>query len=201
MQSTDIKLPPPQKDLNYSLMQALAIRRSNRKWQEAPISEQELSNLLWAACGITKEETKRSKSRRTAPSATNSQEIKLYVASKHGLFLYDETQHHLLHIHSEDIRTSIGTQKMMHSAPFGLIYVSDFSRLKKYLAKDEHRKWFVSGTDAAFISQNVYLYCAAAGLNTVVLGLVNREQLQSRMGLKEHEKVIYTQVVGRPVEN
>jgi len=197
---TIVNLPPPQKHLDFPLMQALAMRRSIRKWQNAPLSEQELSNLLWAACGITKESTTSSKSRRTAPSATNSKEIKVYIALGHGLFLYDETRHQLLQIHSDDIRSSIGTQKMMHSAPVGLIYVSDFSRLKKYLAKDEQRKWIVSGTDAAFISQNVYLYCTAARLSTVVLGLVDREHLHKLMCLQEYENVVYTQVVGRAIE-
>jgi hypothetical protein len=50
-----IKLPGPQIDLDFPLMKALEKRRSIRKWKDAPISEQELSNLLWAACGITKE--------------------------------------------------------------------------------------------------------------------------------------------------
>lgn len=197
---TTVKLPPPRKDLDFPLMKALEARRSKRKWKSDPLSEQQLSNLLWAACGITLPATPRSKSRRTAPSATNSQEIKVYLALEHGLYLYDETRHQLLLIHSRDIRTSIGTQKMMHSAPVGLIYVSDFSKMKRYLAKSEDRKWFVSGTDAAYISQNVYLYCTAAGLSTVVLGLVNREQLHEQMELEAHEKVMYTQVVGRARE-
>lgn len=82
----------------------------------------------------------------------------------------------------------------------GLIYVSDYSKLTKYLAKDDHRKWFVSGTDTGFISQNVYLYCAVATLSTAVLGLVSRNKLHEIMGLKEHEKVVYTQVVGPSVD-
>ena len=192
-----IKLPTPQKDLEFPLMKALTKRRSIRKWKSDALSDQELSNLLWAACGITKEETSRSKSRRTAPSASNSQAIKIYVTMKKGLFLYDEKNHQLIQILSKNIREDIGTQKMMHSAPLGLIYVSDYSKMKIYLAKDVNRKWFVSGTDTGFISQNVYLYCAAANLSTVVLGLVNREKLHDIMGLKEHEKVTYTQVVGK----
>jgi SagB-type dehydrogenase family enzyme len=181
-------------------MKALTKRRSIRKWKNDALSDQELSNLLWAACGITKEETSRSKSRRTAPSASNSQAIKIYVTMKKGLFLYDEKNHQLIQILSEDIREDIGTQKMMHSAPLGLIYVSDYSKMKIYLDKDDNRKWFVSGTDTGFISQNVYLYCAAANLSTVVLGLVNREKLHDIMGLKEHEKITYTQVVGKPFD-
>jgi len=195
-----IKLPIPQKDLDYPLMKALEKRRTIRKWKDDPLSEQELSNLLWAACGITKEETNKSKSKRTAPSASNSQAIRIFVALEKGLFRYDEKNHQLILILSKDIREHIGTQKMMHSAPVGLIYVSDFSKMKTYLAKDDNRKWFVSGTDTGFISQNVYLYCAAAKLSTVVLGLVNRETLHEIMGLRENEKVVYTQVVGKSID-
>jgi SagB-type dehydrogenase family enzyme len=192
-----IKLPMPQKDLNFPLMKALEKRRSTRKWKNTPLSDQELSNLLWAACGVTKEETKRSKSKRTAPSACNSQEIKIYVAMKKGLFLYDEQDHQLVQVLSKDIRESIGTQKMMRSAPVGLIYVTDYSRMTNFLFRNEERRWFFSGTDTGFISQNVYLYCAAAKLSTVVLGLVNRDKLHGIMGLKENEKVVCTQVVGK----
>ncbi len=192
-----IKLPIPQKDLDFPLMKALEKRRTKRKWKDESLSDQELSNLLWAAYGITKEETNKSKSRRTAPSASNSQPIKIYITMKQGLFLYDEKGHQLIQILSKDIRENIGTQKMMHSAPVGLIYVSDYSKMKTYFAKDENRKWFVSGTNTGFISQNVYLYCTAAKLNTAILGLVNRDKLHEIIGLKEDEKVVYTQVVGK----
>jgi SagB-type dehydrogenase family enzyme len=195
-----IKLPIPQKDLDFPLMKALEKRRSTRKWKDEPLSDQELSNLLWAACGVTKEETKRSKSKRTAPSACNSQEIRIYVAMKNGLFLYDEKDHQLVQILSKDIRENIGTQKMMRSAPVGLIYVSDYSKMTNFLFRDDEQRWFFSGTDVGFISQNVYLYCAAAKLNTVVLGLVNRDKLHEFMRLKEREKVVYTQVVGKSLD-
>jgi SagB-type dehydrogenase family enzyme len=152
-----IKLPMSQKDLDFSLMKALEKRRSIRKWKNEPLSGQELSNLLWAACGITKEETKKSKSKRTTPSACNSQEIKIYVATEKGLFLYDEKNHQLVQILSKDIRENIGTQKMMRSAPVGLIYVSDYSKMTNFLFRDDEQRLFMSGTDTGFISQNVYL--------------------------------------------
>jgi SagB-type dehydrogenase family enzyme len=196
----NIKLPDPQRELDFPLMKALELRRSKRKWAETPIELQELSNLLWAACGITHESTKRSKSKRTAPSATNCQEISVYVALVTGVYLYYEIEHQLIMIKSEDMREHLGTQKMMKSAPVGLIYVSDYSKFKVYLAKDEEKKKTVSGTDTGFISQNVYLYCAAAGLNTVVLGLVDRNKLHTMLGLDEHENVVYTQIVGNAVE-
>jgi SagB-type dehydrogenase family enzyme len=193
-----IKLPLPQKDLDFPLMKAFEKRRSIRKWKNDALSDQELSNLLWAACGVTKEETKKNK--RTAPSACNSQEIKIYVATKKGLFLYDEKHHQLIQILSKDIRENIGNQKMMQSAPVGLIYVSDYSKMTNFLFRNDEIKWFFSGTDAAFVSQNAYLYCAAAKLSTVVLGLVNRDKLHEIMGLKECEKVVYTQVIGKSLD-
>lgn len=192
-----VKLPEPQRNLDFPLMKAFEKRRTKRKWLTDSLSDQELSNLLWSACGITLEETKNSKSKRTIPSACNSQEIKIFVALNKGLFLYDEKNHQLVQTLVKDIRKNIGTQKMMHSAPVGLIYVSDYSKLKSFLFKNDDQRWFTSGTDTGFISQNVYLYCAAAKLSTSILGLVDRNKLHNIMNLNEYEKVIYTQVIGK----
>ncbi len=195
-----IQLPAPQKDLSFPLMQALQERRSKREWKDEALPLQELSNLLWAACGITQAGKHKTKSKRTAPSGCNSQSIDVYVAIKDSLFRYDEKGHQLIRVLAEDIREHIGTQKRMQSAPLGLIYVSDHSRMIMYFGKDEDKKMFFSGTHAGYVSQNVYLYCAAAKLNTVVLGLVDRDKLHSIMNLKDHEKVIFTQVVGKSID-
>ncbi len=192
-----IELPPPQKELEFPLMRAIEQRRTKRRWDPVELSIQEISNLLWVACGVTVKETKRSKSRRTAPSACNTQEIQLYIALSYGLYRYEGNEHRLKEILSDDIRGDIGTQKMMKAAPVGLIYVSDFSRFKSFLFKEEKDKWLTAATDTGCISENVYLYAAATGLNTALLGLVNRERLQEIMGLGVHEKVIYTQSIGR----
>lgn len=195
-----LKLPPVEKDLTFPLMKALERRRTRRKWRNAYLSLQDISNLLWAACGITAEETTRCKSKRTVPSARNSQAIKVYVALPSGLFCYNEKSHELNQILADDVRQYLSNQKMMKNAPAGLVYVADYSRLKGYVGIDDHWKWFVAGTETGFISQNVYLYCALANLNTAVIGLVDREKLQAIMGLKEHEKVVYTQVIGKALE-
>lgn len=189
-------LPEPQKDLPFPLMKALENRRTTRKWTDDEVSDQNLSNLLWAACGISVRATKTSKQKRTAPSAANCQEIKLFVALPDGLYVYYEANNNLVLRIDRDIRDKIGTQKMMKSAPVGIIFVSDYLKMKTYLSKDDTIKWFVAGTDAGFISQNIYLYCATANLSTAVLGLVNREELGKILGLSSNEKVVYTQVVG-----
>lgn len=195
-----IILPEPEKELEFPLMKALKKRRTVRKWSDLPISEQELSNLLWAACGITRKKTGSAKSKRTAPSACNSQEIRVYAVMKQGIFLYNEDCHRLTMINSMDIRENIGTQKMMKSAPMGLVFVADLSRMKSPLFKNQEAQRFCAWVDTGYISQNVYLYCAASNLGTAVLALVDRDKLHKLMNLKEHEKIVLTQVVGHLIE-
>jgi SagB-type dehydrogenase family enzyme len=192
-----ITLPAPRKELDYPLMKALEARRTKRKWKEECLSDQELSDILWVACGITVPETKRIKCKRTVPSAHNAQSVSVYVAIERGLFRYDEKVHSLIQVSEKDVRKNIGSQKMMKAAPVGLIYVSDFSKNKWYTGTDDSQRWFLAGTETGFISQNVYLYCAVARLNTAVIGLVDREHLGEIIGLGSHEKVVYTQVIGR----
>jgi len=191
-----MKLPEPQKELEFPLMKAIEKRRSIRKWKDSPVSEQKISNLLWAACGVTKEKYGKVKSKRTTPSACNSQEIRVYVLLKKGAFLYNEENHELIEITTDDIREHIGTQKMMKFAPMGLVFVADLSRMKSPFLKSKEAKRFSAWVDTGYISQNVYLYCAASDLGTVALSLVDRDKLHELMHLKEHEKIVLTQVVG-----
>lgn len=196
-----IKLPAPQTDLDFPLMKAIELRRTKRKWLDEDVSLQDMSNILWVACGITCEATKNAKSRRAAPSACNSQEIRVYVALKSGLYLYDETDHQLMKVLEDDIRQYIGTQKMMQHAPLGLIYVADYTKMSAPTFKSHEKRWFTTFADTGFMSENVYLYCTIANLSTAVLGLIDRDKLHDLMGLAKHEKVVYTQVVGRSIDN
>jgi SagB-type dehydrogenase family enzyme len=191
-----IILPEPQRELEFPLMKALEIRRTVRKWKDEPVSMQDLSNLLWAACGITKSAYGKVKSKRTAPSACNSKEIRVYAVLQEGVFLYDEETHTLNSIVAADIREHLGTQKMMKSAPMGLVFVADLSVMNSPFLRREDAKCFSAWVDTGYVSQNVYLYCAAANLATAVLSLINRDKLHELMNLKEHEKVVLTQVVG-----
>lgn len=193
----EIELPDPELNLSFPLMKAFQLRRTTRKWKPEDIDRQNLANILWAGCGESKKAAGKNKNKRTSPSAGNSQLIKIYAALKNGVFLYQESENNLSKQTDNDIRQYLSTQKMMKSAPLGLIYVADFGKIKNYIGKDENKKWFVAGTEAGFVSENVYLYCAAAGLSTAVIGLVNREELHRLMKLKESEKIIYTQIIGK----
>jgi len=197
MVDNTIQLLLPQKDLEFPLMKALSLRRTKRRWTGEGLSDQELSDLLWAACGMTAAPTPRAKSKRTVPSGRNAQAVHVYVALESGVYQYREESHDLYLQTEGDLRSIISNQKMMKSTPVGLVYVADFDKLKGYVGTDDQRKWFVSGTETGFISQNVYLYCAAANLSTAIIGLVDRERLHEAMQLKDNQKIIYTQAVGK----
>jgi len=188
-----IKLLKPQTDGGMPLMQALAERKSSRAFSPKSLSDQDLSNLLWAAFGINRSES----GKRTAPSAVNWQEIDIYVADAHGLYLYDAGTHTLEPVLAGDIRAVTGTQSFVKDAPINLIFVSDYSKITR---DDEKQKDFYSATDTGFISQNVYLYCASQGLATVVRGLVDRPALAQAMKLRPDQKVVLAQSVGYPAE-
>jgi SagB-type dehydrogenase family enzyme len=186
-----IQLPKPQMEGGKPLMQVLKERKSSREFSPEKLPSQILSNLLWAAFGINRPDS----GRRTAPSATNWQEIDIYVAMADGLFLYDAEGHLLKPILKEDIRHLTGRQAFVKEAPLNLIYVADFS--KKTRASNEDKE-FYSVADTGFIAQNVYLYCTSEGLATVVRVMIDRPALAKAMNLRPEQKIILSQTVGYP---
>jgi SagB-type dehydrogenase family enzyme len=172
-------------------MQALARRSTSRSFSDRELPAQVLSDLLWAATGINRPDS----GKRTAPTARNLQEIDVYVAMAQGLYLYDPNEHALLPVLAGDIRAVTGRQDFAATAPVNLVYVADYARMGD--APEEIKK-FYGATDTGFISQNVYLYCASAGLATVVRGAVDREALAKAMELRTDQAVILAQTVGFP---
>lgn len=148
-----------------------------------------LSNLLWAANGIN-----RTDQHTTAPSAHNTQSIDIYVALSDGLYLYNSGKNCLIPVLEDDIRGATGFQSFVKDAPVNLIYVLDVSRAEKNGSNTE----MYAAADAAFIGQNVYLYCASANLATVVRGAIDRPTLAQAMHLRPDQKVILAQSIGYP---
>lgn len=184
-----IKLPEPKMDGGKPLMEVLKERKTIRSFSTEKLSDQVLSNLLWAAWGVNRPD-----GRRTAPSASNMQEIEIYVAKEGGLYLFDAQEHALKLVLEEDFREKTGTQKFVKDVPVNLIYVADFAKMRG----PEKIKEFYSAADTGFISQNVYLFCTSEGLGTVVRGLVNRTALGEEMKLRPDQRVILSQSVGYP---
>jgi len=185
-----IQLTPPRIESGKPLMTALSERQSLRSFSSRPLPIEVLSDLLWAADGINRPDS----GKRTAPSARNWQEIDIYVAMEQGLYLYNAAMNTLDPVIAEDIRADVGLQGFTETAPVGLIYVTDVSKMSGEPDIDD----FYSAVDTGFISQNVYLYSTSEGLSTVVLGMVNRDKLAERMGLTDNQKIVLTQPVGYP---
>ena len=191
-QSMDtIKLPTPQTVGGKPLMEVLKMRKSTRSYTAQELSMQELSNLLWAGCGISRPES----GKRTSPSAMNWQEVDIYVALKSGAYRYEPKTNLLIPVLAGDIRAKTGSQDFVANAPVNLIYVADYSKMNDRPAE---MLAMYAGTDTGFISENIYLYCASAGLGTVVRGMFDRDELKALLSLPENKQIVFTQTVGYP---
>jgi SagB-type dehydrogenase family enzyme len=153
---------------------------------------QELSNILWAACGVNRIES----GKRTAPSARNWQEIDLYVFLADGVYIYDAKLQSLHPVAGGDLRYLCGIQSFVKTAPLNLVYVSDYARIK--FSDNDETKLMWSSASAGFIAQNVYLYCASQNLGCVVRGLIDKSKLAQALKLRADQKIILSQTVGYP---
>jgi SagB-type dehydrogenase family enzyme len=173
------------------LMQILAKRSSARTFSPQPLPMNVLSDLLWAANGINRPDS----GKRTAPSAKNMQEIDIYVATAEGLYLYEAKAHVLKPILQGDIRAMTGTQAYVKDAAVQLLYVADDSRMGTLKEQD---KLVYAAADTGFISENVYLFCAAEGLATVVRAGMDRTALAKLMKLTPDQRIVLAQSIGYP---
>lgn len=186
-----IQLPEPQTDGGRPLMRVLKDRMSSRSFSPKGLPMQVLSNMLWAAFGVNRPAS----GGRTAPSASNSQEMDIYVAATDGLFLYDANANLLKPVLPDDIRALTGRQAFVKDAPVNLIYVSDLSKMRRASTGDRE---FYAAAHSGFISQNVYLFCASEGLATVVRESIDRPALARAMRLRPDQKITLAQTVGYP---
>ena len=179
-----IKLPAPDRQGGKPLMEALALRKTTRQFDaKKALPDAVLGNLLWAANGFNRED------KRTAPTARNIQELELYVIRADGTWFYDAKNHALVQKNAEDLRAdTVGNMKQQMfaaDAPAIIVIVADTSK--------QRDKWY--WMDAGYVSQNIYLFCASEGLNTVVRGMFP-VKLADKMGLDKNFAIIATQPVG-----
>lgn len=181
-----VQLVEPQRNGGMPLMQALNERVTLREFSDKMLTDQQLSDLLWAANGVNRDNGKR-----TAPSARNCQEIDIYVLMSTGTYLYLADKHALQLVDATDIRSQAAMQPFVAKAPVLLMFVANYDKMT---GMDKDAKEFYGATDAGFVSQNVYLYCASEKLATVVLGSIHRDFLEKKLGFKG--KAILGQPVG-----
>ncbi|MBO7587046.1 MAG: nitroreductase family protein [Bacteroidales bacterium] len=186
-----IKLPAPTITGGMPLYEALNNRQTQRKFSPQPLTEQQLSDLLWCAGGVNRPDGKL-----TSPTARNAQEIDIYVFMESGVYLYVPKENILKLILPEDHRVEMSQRsKMPAEAPVTLLFFANYDKMGGF---DEDARIFYGATDAGFVSQNVYLYCAANKLSTVVMGAIDRDLLNELIPVEG--KAILAQPVGYPAK-
>ena len=193
MAQNTIELPAPARTGGMPLMEALSNRATNRSMDPAGmLSAQQLSDLLWAAWGINRED-----GRRTAPSALNRQETDLYLIGRNGAYRYDAEAHALEPVAEGDYRRRVNAQDFARNGDWILIFVADYSRM---VGDDDRSKAVTAGIDAGLIAQNVYLYGASEGLAVVVHSTLNRAEVAELLRLGDTQHIVLGQTVGIPAD-
>ncbi len=201
-----VDLPKPRVDGGKSVSRALQQRQTIREISEKKLSRQMLSNLLWAACGINRKRGPFDTPGRTAASASNSQEIDIYVVTEEGTYLYDAVHHVLVPVVPGDLRPlaiGAGQATLVAGAPIHLIYIVDVNKLSHTSGYQEpglqdpdiqKSYYFV---DTGLIAGNVYLFAASRGLASWFHNC-NKPALAEKLKLRADQRVLFGQTVGYP---
>lgn len=199
-----IILMRPKFDRSTSVASALQQRKTIREISGKKLSLQTLSNLCWAACGVNRKKGPFGIPGRTAATASNSQEIDLYVALQEGIYSYDAACHTLVPVVEGDLRPLTigrGQAGFATEAPVRLIFVADINKLANSkgfqepgLQDPEVQKsyYFV---DTGIIAGNVYLFAASQGL-AAWFHNCDKPMLAAKLKLGPDKRVLFGQTIG-----
>lgn len=189
-------------------MRLLQRRSTIREISGRSLPRQTLSNLLWSACGINRTLGPFGIAGRTAASASNSQEIEVFVTSAGGTYVYEAHGHCLRRVLDQDLRHLAISRGQSREdtgagAPIRLIYVADVDRLIHTGGFPEpglqdrkvQRSYYY--VDTGLIAANVYLFAASAGL-AAWFHNCDREALAAVLPLRKRQRVLFAQTVGYP---
>jgi nitroreductase len=196
-----ITLTKPQTDGGKSVLAALKERRTNRSISADSLPPQTLSNLLWAAFGVNRESGPFKGPGRTAASASNSQEIDLYVALPEGVYIYEAIPHRLTPVVAGDFRRRSGRRSAAR-APVNIFYVVDIAKYKKAPFQEPglkdpeiQKSYYYVAT--GLIAQNVYLFAASHGL-AAHFHNCDKRNTPEEFKLRPEQRVLFSQTVGYP---
>lgn len=178
----DIQLPEPTRNGGMPLMEAVNNRQSSREFTDATLTHQQLSDMLWIACGYNRPD------KRTVATALNRQEMSAYVITPEAVYRYEPKENKLIHINSGDHRSVSAMQDYAKEAPLNVALVAD-------LAKQD--KDIFAGMTVGAMSNNIYLWCASECLKTVVRASFDQEGLKKALKLNDKETVLLVQTVGK----
>lgn len=175
-------LPAPQTTGGKPMMQMMKERMTQRDIDPSQaVSKQDLSNILWAAWGITHD------GKHTVATAMNRQELVLYVVTPTEVSRYNPEAHTLTVVNEGDFREAAGSQDFARTAPLNIVLAVD-------TAKQDKVEFQAYTAGAA--SQNIYLYCAQAGLKSVLRAMFDRVELPKALKLPANERILFVQTIG-----
>ena len=180
LQAQDLQLPAPTRTGGKALMETRNERRAERSFGKKDMPLQTRSDLLWAANGFNRPD------KRTAPTASNRQEQEIYVIIKDKAYHHDARQNILKFIASGDFSAALGQGNITANAAVTIVIVADNNKSSQKYAH----------LDSGYISQNIYLYAASAGLGTVARGSYNGQALSAALKLPEKQEVTLVHPVG-----
>ena len=203
-----IELPRPAIAHGKSILKALQQRKTIREIRDKKLPLQLLSVLLWTACGVNRKKGPFDIPGRTAASASNSQEIDLYVALQEGIYFYDAFHQRLVPVIAGDLRAlAIGPGQVNFAAkaPLHFIYIADIHKLthtsgyqEPGLQDSEIQKSYYY-VDTGIIAGNVYLFAASQDL-ACWFHNCNKSGLREKLQLRPDQRVLFAQTVGYPVK-
>lgn len=202
-QPTTIYLPPPSQKGKISLEEAISGRRSIREFTSESVSQSQLSQILWAAQGITDRQWKH----RTTPSAGATYPLEIFVVCgrdgiegmDEGIYHYIIADHCLTLLHKGDVRADLAgaalNQEFICEAPLDIVLCALYQRTTfSYGSRGEK---YVQ-IEVGHAGQNIYLQATALGLATVAIGAFNDEQVREVLQLDKQYNPLYIMPVGRP---
>ena len=186
----NVKLPAPAKTGGKGVVETLWNRQSGTDFSDRMLSGQDLSNLLFAAVGINRENGKL-----TSPTASNKQEIRVFVFTAEGVSEYLNADNSLKPVAQGDHRGLIaGRQDWVKTAPVSLLLVADG---QKFGRSDERAKPMMA-VDAGIVSENINIFCAGTGLLTRPRASMETEAVKALLGLDETQTPLMNNPVGFP---
>jgi SagB-type dehydrogenase family enzyme len=203
MADSQIHLPPPSQKGSVSLEEAIAQRRSVRDFTPDSILQSQLSQILWAAQGISNTWGKY----RTVPSAGATYPLEIFVvcggngieAIDDGIYHYNIDSHSLTRHYAGDVRPELARaaldQEFIYEAPVDIVICALYERTAmRYGARGERYVHMEVG----HAGQNIYLQATALGLATVAIGAFHDEQVRQVLRLDKQYKPLYIMPVGKP---
>ena len=175
---------------NFNLYDALAKRRTSRKYQGEEVAEETLMSILWAGIGKN-----RDSGRRSAPMPMGDIIIKLYVAAKEGVALYDGDKETLETVLKNDIRDQLAHQDFVARASHVIIMTGLFDNYPANIGNQDRNDWTYA--TAGTVLQNIYLSAAAHQLGTAAIAWIKHEEIARLLSLKNGEKPMFVMPLGK----